>query len=85
MASFTLSDQQAILDKCSPDSEAEPLTAGNLDTDLGELGYDPLVIAELSVRLNDDYGLNIPDEAFDSLKTPAALVAYISDRILAIQ
>lgn len=77
MASFTLSDLQAILDKCQPDDEAAPLNDDNLDTDLGELGYDSLVVAEFAVRLQDDYGISIPDEVLDNLKTPGALVGYI--------
>lgn len=46
MANFTYADLQAILDKCLPDDEVVRLESGNLDTDLGELGYDSLVIAE---------------------------------------
>jgi acyl carrier protein len=77
VASFTLDDLQAILDKCRPDDEAIRLNDDNLGTDLGELGYDSLVVAEFAVRLHDDYGISIPDETLDDLKTPGALVAYI--------
>jgi act minimal PKS acyl carrier protein len=85
VANFTHADLQAILDKCLPDDEAVRLESGNLDTDLEELGYDSLVIAELAVRLHDDYGVSIPDDVLDDLKTPAALVMYVSPRIPATQ
>jgi acyl carrier protein len=85
VANFTLADLQVILDKCLPDDEAVRLESGNPDTDFGELGYDSMVIAELAVRLHDDYGVNIPDDVLDDLTTPAALVAYVSPRIPATQ
>jgi act minimal PKS acyl carrier protein len=81
VTSFTLADLQAILDKCLPDEEASRLDEGNLGVDLGELGYDSLVIAEFAVRLREDFGVSIPDDELDELKTPGSLVAYVSQRI----
>lgn len=78
MASFTLDDLQAILDKCLPDDEAQPIREDNADVEFSELGYDSLVMAELAVRLRDDYGYKIADETLDGLLTPAALAAYLA-------
>ena len=85
MAHFTPADLQAILDECLPGQEAARLDEGNLDTELEELGYDSLVVAELAVRLKDDYHVSIPDDVLDELKTPAALVSYVSERLSAVR
>jgi minimal PKS acyl carrier protein len=83
VAGFTPADLQAILDECLPGDDAARLDEGNLDTELADLGYDSLVVAELADRLKDDFHVNIPDDVLDELKTPGALISYVSDRLSA--
>ncbi|MED7950328.1 MULTISPECIES: acyl carrier protein [unclassified Streptomyces] len=81
MAGFTLTDFQQIVAKCFEGTDGGELDAASVDSEFGDLGYDSIVVYEIAVRIQDDYGVAIPDEDLDDLKTPADFIAYIGARI----
>ncbi|MBP2585749.1 acyl carrier protein [Streptomyces sp. PvR006] len=80
-AAFTLAEFRVIVDACFDGAEAAALEESVLDTEFTDLGYDSLTVYEIVVRIQDDFPVTVPDEKLDELKTPAALIAYVSDQL----
>jgi len=78
MADFTLKEFREIVAQCFENSEADELDQAALGTEFSDLGYDSLVVYEIAMRIKDDYGVPIPDEALDELRTPGALIDYVA-------
>ena len=59
------------------DVEISDLTENtNIETDLGA---DSVEVIDLLMSLEDEFQLEIPDEAIDEIRTIADLVAYIEE------
>ena len=57
------------------DVEEDKVTA---DTDLQEdLGADSLDVVYLLMSIEDEFGVEVPDEEIENIKTVGALVSYI--------
>ena len=64
------------------DVEEDKVTA---DTDLQEdLGADSLDVVDLLMSIEDEFGVEVPDEEIENIKTVGALVSYIEARILSV-
>ena len=42
-----------------------------------ELGADPLDVVEILMALEDEFGISVPDEEIEDLRTPADIQQYI--------
>ena len=57
------------------DVEEDKVTA---DTDLQEdLGADPLDVVDLLMSIEDEFGVEVPDDEIENIKTVGSLVSYI--------
>ena len=57
------------------DVEEDKVTA---DTDLQEdLGADSLDVVDLLMSIEDEFGLEVPDDEIENIKTVGSLVSYI--------
>ena len=57
------------------DVEEDKVTA---DTDLQEdLGADSLDVVDLLMSIEDEFGVEVPDDEIENIKTVGSLVAYI--------
>ena len=57
------------------DVEEDKVTA---DTDLQEdLGADSLVVVDLLMSIEDEFGVEVPDDEIENIKTVGSLVSYI--------
>lgn len=83
MADFTLTEFKTIVAACFEGADSEGIQESTLETEFSELGFDSLVVYEIVTRIQDDYGVSVPDESLDELKTPAALIGYVSDQLAA--
>jgi act minimal PKS acyl carrier protein len=81
MAEFTLHEFRTIVARCFESADAAVLDEAGLRTEFSDLGYDSLVVYEIAMRIQDDYGVPIPDKALDELKTPAAFIDYVAARM----
>jgi act minimal PKS acyl carrier protein len=79
MSQFTLDDLRRILREGAGDSGA--LDGDIADAIFSDLGYDSLALLELSSRVEREYHVSIPDDAALAMRTPAAAVAYVNDRL----
>lgn len=57
------------------DADEDKITA---ETDLQEdLGADSLDVVDLLMSIEDEFGVEVPDEEIENIKTVGALVAYV--------
>ncbi|MBQ2841777.1 MAG: acyl carrier protein [Clostridia bacterium] len=47
----------------------------------GELGADSLDLVDLAMSIEDEFDIELSDDALDKIKTVGDLVTYIEDRI----
>ena len=47
----------------------------------GDLGADSLDLVDLAMSIEDEFDIELSDEALDKIKTVGDLVTYIEDRI----
>ncbi len=81
MSTFTLAQLSETAEACMGAGEATPLTEGNLDVPLSDLGYDSLAVLEIITRLQDTYGIRVSDAETDELQTARAIVDHFSARL----
>jgi acyl carrier protein len=81
MSTFTLDHLKTIVRECSGVADATALDGDILDQPLRELGYDSLAVLEIASRIQREYGLNIPDEAIDEMRTARSILDYVNDSL----
>lgn len=59
------------------DAEADTITESTSITD--DLGADSLDVVDLVMALEDEFEVEIPDEAVESIKTVGDIVKYIEE------
>ena len=60
------------------DADIESIT---MDTDIGnDLGADSLDVVEMIMSLEDEFGIQVPDEKIEEIKTVGDLVNYIQSQ-----
>lgn len=79
MKKFDLEDVQRLLRECAGEVPSADLTA-LADSRFDELGYDSLAILELTVRIENQYGVRIDEQDVAAVATPADLVEYVAAR-----
>ena len=47
----------------------------------GDLGADSLDLVDLAMSIEDEFDIELSDEALDKIKTVGDLITYIEDRI----
>lgn len=81
MAEFTLHDLKDIMRACAGVADSV-----DLDSDIGrmkfsDLGYDSLALMEIQARIQQEYGVLIPDDGPELLDTPQAMVEFANGRM----
>jgi act minimal PKS acyl carrier protein len=67
---ITFDDLKRVLKQGAGTEEGVDLSAGVMDTDFEELGYDSLALLETAARLEREFGVQFDDEAATDAKTP---------------
>ncbi|GAA3990696.1 acyl carrier protein [Thermobifida alba] len=80
METFELADLRRIVEECVGGADTE-LDEAALDTDFNELGYDSLLVFEITVRIKDDFGVMLPDERVEAITTPRALLEEVREHL----
>jgi act minimal PKS acyl carrier protein len=79
---FTTKDLQRILESSSGVAEGvdweDPATMNKPFT---ELGYDSLALLELAARVQQEYGVHMPDDSVVLMTDPAAALDYLNQRL----
>ncbi|GGL70754.1 hypothetical protein GCM10010129_12830 [Streptomyces fumigatiscleroticus] len=74
MASLGIEDLRRILVACAGADEGAELTDAALDTPFEELGYDSLALMETAAAIQQEFGIELPDEDVAGARTPRALL-----------
>ena len=75
--SFNLDDLRIMMRTCAGVAESMDLNADIGDTTFVDLGYDSLAVLEMATKLQNQFGVVIPDDVVDPALTPQALVEYV--------
>jgi act minimal PKS acyl carrier protein len=78
---MTIDDLLGILKDCAGEGENLEPAASLHDTTFDEMGYDSLAVIEAAARIEQDYGIAIPDDDIADLRTPRALLTAVNESI----
>lgn len=77
---FTLDALLEVMHACAGVEDGAPVDASNADTEFEELGYDSLAVLELAAQVQRQYGVTMPDECVEYMKTPNQAIEYINQQ-----
>ncbi len=83
MADFTITEFRDVVSACFGGATGEEIKDSTLDTEFTDLGFDSLTVYEIVLRIQDDFGVSIPDEELDELRTPASLIQHVRGQLTA--
>ncbi|MGI5171052.1 acyl carrier protein [Spirillospora sp. CA-253888] len=82
MAEITTDDVKRMLrEVAGVDENVDMDGEGADDKAFADLGYDSLAVLELTNRIEQDYGLRIPDGDLEHTQSLREAVAYVNDRL----
>ncbi|MDA9589745.1 phosphopantetheine-binding protein [Opitutales bacterium] len=74
---ISIEDIDRIAKEAIEDGDFENVVSGSSFKDQG---LDSLDVSTLFLAINDEYGVEIPDEDYDSITTPDVLITYLADK-----
>lgn len=80
MAIISLDDVRRLLRECAGVDESVDLEADIGDTEFTALGYDSLAVLEVTARIEQEFGIKMPEDDVQGLTTPGSLVDYVNTR-----
>jgi minimal PKS acyl carrier protein len=80
MHAMTIDDLLRILAESAGHDEGLD-AAGVSDTEFEELGYDSLALLETAARIEQEYGVELPEDQVTDAKTPRALLEVVNGSI----
>ena len=78
MKEFTIEDLVRILIASAGVSEEHDLTGDILDIPFDELGYDSLALLQSATKIQEEFGVSVPDDAVAEFTTPRATLTYVN-------
>ncbi|MBB5118907.1 hypothetical protein AF335_07125 [Streptomyces eurocidicus] len=75
---MTLDDLHRILAACGGASEDWPAGEDVHDRPFQELGYDSLALMEAAVRIENEFGVPVPDDAIPLLTSPRDVLDLVN-------
>ncbi|WP_201300529.1 acyl carrier protein [Streptomyces sp. HF10] len=67
-----------IIRECAGDSDEQDLDGDILDVTFQDLGYDSLALLEISAKIEQDFGVSVPE---GEIKTPRNTLQLINSKI----
>jgi act minimal PKS acyl carrier protein len=83
MALFTLDSLQDIMRECAGEAESAQPFEQAPDEPFANLGYDSIALLETQSRINQDYGLEIPEDSAADHATPREFVEFLNSMMAA--
>ncbi|WP_327676525.1 acyl carrier protein [Kitasatospora sp. NBC_00458] len=81
MSALTIDDLRTILRDAAGEDEEVDLSGDIADTLFTDLGYDSLALLETASVISRRYGIALPDDLFDGVETPQALLDEINSAL----
>lgn len=80
MREFTFSDLRRLIRECSGDTDSDTLDGDIQTIPFQDMGYDSLVMLETATKLNQEFGIMLPDDLVFELSTPQDFVDAVRQR-----
>ncbi|MFG3496468.1 acyl carrier protein [Streptomyces sp. NPDC047928] len=80
MAELSLAELEEIMRESTGDDEPVGTADGRTRT-FEELGYDSLAVLEIVNRIERTYGVKLPEDRLEAVRTPEALVGFVNERL----
>jgi minimal PKS acyl carrier protein len=80
---MNLDDLRRILRECAGSDEGLEAGESALETRFDDLGFDSLALIESAARIQQEFGVTIPDDEIGELATPRALLTLVNSRLTA--
>jgi minimal PKS acyl carrier protein len=81
MDTFTIDDLRNLMRSCVGVDEGVDLDGPIEDTELADLGYDSLALAEVFSQINRRYKVSISEDAAVDLTTPGSVVRLVNETL----
>lgn len=81
---MTIDDLRCVLVSCAGESDNTPFGENILDWDFDDLGYDSLAWMETAARIEQEYGVHIPDERITDLRTPRQVLEFVNSALATV-
>lgn len=81
MSEFTIDHLIGLLRSAGGVADGVELNEGIVDEAYADLGYDSLALLEMSAKIQQEFGVAIPDDDVTELKTPRQTIDYLNDRM----
>jgi act minimal PKS acyl carrier protein len=83
MRKFTVTDLARILRAAAGEDEALDLDAKILELSFADLGYDSLAVMETSSRVEQEFGVLLPEEEMSDIETPVQFISFVNEQLSA--
>ncbi|MEU3900837.1 acyl carrier protein [Streptomyces sp. NPDC045251] len=80
MSPFTLEDLTAMVAEIAGAEASRAISEQPADAPFTSLGFDSMAVIELAERIQERYGVPIPDEAVHDLRTVRRTLDYVNGR-----
>jgi act minimal PKS acyl carrier protein len=78
MPAMTIDDLVRFLTESAGYEEALGTTADVTDAAFEDLGYDSLALLETAARIEQEFGITVPDGEMTELRTPRAVIDLVN-------
>ncbi|GAA3753904.1 acyl carrier protein [Micromonospora maritima] len=78
MSLMTLDDLREILVECAGEDDSNDVSGDIADVPFEDLGYDSLALMETAARIEQRFGVRLPDEQVMELATPKAVLDAVN-------
>ncbi|MGH3991132.1 MAG: acyl carrier protein [Pseudonocardiaceae bacterium] len=82
MSKVTIDDVRRILIDCAGDIGTPELHGDISALEFDDLGYDSLALLETSARIEQEFGVQIPEEQITEVKTPQELLDLVNTSLV---
>jgi len=82
MSRVTIDDMRRILIACAGDIETSDLSGDISALEFDDMGYDSLALMETAARIEQEFGVCIPEEQITEVKTPQELLDLVNTSLV---
>ncbi|GAA2879361.1 actinorhodin polyketide synthase acyl carrier protein [Actinoplanes cyaneus] len=81
MPIMTIDDLQRILVSCAGEDDATATVTDSAGRRFDDLGYDSLALMETAARIEQEFGVKLPDDEVNDARTPQELLDLVNGRL----
>ena len=83
MIPMTLDHLKTMMRGCSGVDATVDLDGDINDKSFRDIGYDSLAVLEMASQIQRLYGIEVPDEAIEDMRTPAHVLSFVNTSVAA--